>query len=125
MDHVDPDNLVPVLLESPYAGDTTESVRGNEEYARRCMRDCFSRGEAPFASHLLYTQPGVLDDNSSHERLLGINGGLLWGQFAAKTVVYVDRGISPGMKKGIRRACVAGRPVEKRHLYDYGERGAL
>ena len=47
-----------VLLESPYAGD----IEANLSYARACMRDCFERGEAPFASHLLYTQMGVLDD---------------------------------------------------------------
>jgi hypothetical protein len=62
-----------VLIESPYAGD----VERNEKYARACMRDCFERGEAPFASHLLYTQPGVLDDTLHHERALGIDAGLV------------------------------------------------
>lgn len=45
-----------VLLESPYAGDTERNV----DYGRRCLRDSIMRGEAPMASHLLYTQPGVL-----------------------------------------------------------------
>ena len=40
-----------VIIESPYAGNVEE----NEEYARKCLRDCLMRGEAPFASHLLYT----------------------------------------------------------------------
>ena len=44
-----------VILESPYAGD----VAANVKYARRCVRDSLSRGEAPIASHLLYTQPGM------------------------------------------------------------------
>lgn len=39
-----------VVVESPYAGD----VKRNEEYARRAMADCLARGEAPFASHLLW-----------------------------------------------------------------------
>jgi hypothetical protein len=46
--------MITVLLESPYAGD----VDGNLHYARAAMRDCLHLGEAPFASHLLYTQPG-------------------------------------------------------------------
>ena len=47
-----------VILESPYAGDVETNLRN----ARAAMRDCLLRGEAPYASHLLYTQPGVLDD---------------------------------------------------------------
>ncbi len=47
-----------VILESPYGG-TPEEVERNVKYARACLRDCLLRGEAPFASHLLYTQPGV------------------------------------------------------------------
>lgn len=104
--------MILVLLESPFAGDTVL----NEAYARACMRDCLLRGEAPFASHLLYTQPGVLDDTQPEERKLGIEAGLFWGQAAAKTVVYTDRGISPGMNHGIQMAQLAGREVEYRRL---------
>ena len=104
--------LIPVLLESPYAG----NVDLNIGYARRCMRDCFERGEAPYASHLLYTQVGILDDRDPEERKMGIEAGLLWGVFASKTVVYVDLGISPGMEQGIQRAIEAGRPIEYRNI---------
>ena len=41
-------------------------------YARACVADCLRRGEAPIASHLLYTQPGVLDDDVPEERAQGI-----------------------------------------------------
>lgn len=101
-----------VIVESPFAGE----IDANVAYARACMRDCFSRGEAPFASHLLYTQAGVLDDDSPAERSLGIDAGLLWGACAEATVVYVDRGISAGMRHGIELACKAGRTVEYRSL---------
>jgi hypothetical protein len=101
-----------VVLESPYAGD----VVANETYARAAMRDCLLRGEAPIASHLLYTQPGVLDDQIPEERMLGINAGLVWGRYAETTVVYTDRGISRGMQYGIERAEHEGRPVEFRAL---------
>lgn len=88
-------------------------------YARAAMRDCLLRGEAPYASHLLYTQEGVLDDDVPEERQLGIHAGLCWGSAALKTVVYTDLGISEGMKQGIRHAEAEGRPIEYRSLPDW------
>ena len=61
-----------VILESPYAGD----IQRNIKYARECLKDSIKRGEAPIASHLLYTQ--VLDDNIPEERQHGIDAGLAW-----------------------------------------------
>lgn len=104
--------LVPVILESPYAGDVAE----NERYARACMRDSLLRGEAPFASHLLYTQPGILDDNKPEERALGIEAGLVIGLAMRRTVVYTDRGISEGMRHGIDCARREHRVVLTRKL---------
>lgn len=101
-----------VILESPFAGD----VERNVAYARAALRDCLLRGEAPIASHLLYTQPGVLDDLIAGERALGIEAGLVWGALAEATVVYADRGISGGMAQGMERAADEGRPVEIRYL---------
>jgi adenylate kinase len=101
-----------VTVESPYAGD----IALNEAYARAAMHDCLLRGEAPFASHLLYTQPGVLDDTQSAQRRLGIEAGLRFAEMTGKTVVYGDLGITPGMEEGIARAHAAGRPVEVRSL---------
>lgn len=106
-----------VIVESPYAGPTPFDVKRNEEYARAAMRDCLNKGEAPYASHLLYTQHGVLDDRDPAQRRLGIEAGLAWGAQAHKTVVYADLGISPGMQLGIDRAKRQGRPVEMRYLY--------
>jgi len=101
-----------VYLESPYAGD----VQKNIAYARRCMHDCLQRGESPFASHLLYTQPGILDDLDPAERALGIQAGLAWAEIADATVVYMDLGVSPGMQLGIEAAEKAGRPIERRWI---------
>ena len=101
-----------VVVESPFMGD----VERNQKYARECMRDCFMRGEFPFASHLLYTQKGILDDNVPEERRLGIEAGLQWGKCAEATIVYTDLGISNGMRQGIERAEQEGRPVEFRVL---------
>jgi hypothetical protein len=101
-----------VILESPYAGD----IEANIEYARACVRDSLLRGEAPIASHLLYTQPGILDDDIQSERAMGIDAGLAWRRVAEISVVYTDRGISRGMEYGIRAAEEAGNKVEYRTL---------
>ncbi len=101
-----------VVIESPYAG----NVAVNEEYARSAMRDCLSRGESPYASHLLYTQPGVLDDTVPEERTLGIAAGFAWAAQADLIAVYVDLGMSRGMGQGVARALKSGQPVEFRTL---------
>ena len=101
-----------VILESPYAGD----IDLNIEYARKCVRDSLSRGEAPIASHLLYTQPGILRDEVAEERQWGIDAGLTWRSVADATVVYTDRGISRGMEYGIAAARRSGLPVEFRSI---------
>lgn len=103
-----------VVLESPYAGD----VAVNIIYARRCIRDSLLRGEAPIASHLLYTQPGVLDDGNGIERRHGIAAGLSWLRAADATVVYCDRGITSGMERGIRMAIALGKPIDYRTIDD-------
>lgn len=103
-----------VIVESPFAGD----VEANIQYARRCVRDSLSRGEAPIASHLLYTQQGILDDDIPSERQWGIDAGLAWRAVAEASVVYVDRGISKGMEYGMAAAKEAGMPVEIRSIGD-------
>jgi hypothetical protein len=101
-----------VIVESPFAGD----IEKNQAYARACMNDCLLKGEAPYASHLLYTQQGVLNDLIPEERKLGIEAGLAWGKMANASVVYTDLGISGGMEQGIKRAKEEGREVIYREL---------
>ena len=103
-----------VILESPYAGDIETNLR----YARAAVRDSLLRGEAPIASHLLYTQPGILDDSIQSERQLGIDAGLIWRHVSEATVVYTDLGISNGMLYGISAAKDAGKPIEYRKLHN-------
>jgi len=101
-----------VIVESPYSGD----IDRNERYARACLADCLRRGESPFASHLLYTQRGVLRDEVPGERNLGMEAGFAWAERADATVVYGDLGVSGGMAQGILHAENVGRPVEYREL---------
>lgn len=106
-----------VIVESPFAGD----VETNIKYARSCVRDSLLRGEAPIASHLLYTQEGILDDNVPDERKHGIDAGLAWRTVAMASVVYTDLGISMGMEYGIAAAKAAGVPIEFRKLTDWNK----
>lgn len=101
-----------VIVESPYKGD----IPTNVAYAREALRDSLMRGEAPLASHLLYTQEGVLRDEIPEERALGIEAGLSWGGVAELTAVYADLGITPGMVTGMERAVREGRRVEVRRI---------
>lgn len=105
-----------VVVESPFAAGPAGDVLGNVAYARSCILDCLMRLEAPFASHLLYAQPGVLDDLEPDQRQLGITAGFAWGDIADVRVVYTDRGVSPGMKMAIERSQQIGQPVEYRKL---------
>ena len=89
-----------VILESPYDGD----IERNINYARKCVRHSLSLGESPIASHLLYTQDGILDDAVPDERMRGINAGLAWKEVADLQVFYIDYGYSNGMKFALEYA---------------------
>jgi len=105
-----------VIIESPFAANEQHTVEEHVTYARRCLKDCLKRGEAPFASHLLYTQEGVLDDLILEERNWGISAGFAFRQAIPKSVVYTDYGISRGMEWGIADAMNCKHPVEYRKI---------
>lgn len=101
-----------VIIESPYAGD----VEANVAYARAAMRDSINRLEAPIASHLLYTQPGILRDEVPEDREYGIMAGLAWRRVAELAVFYVDRGWSRGMLAAKELYDKEGFPYEVRSI---------
>lgn len=100
------------IIESPYAG----NIERNMAFLRAAMRECLLKGEAPYASHAIYTQPGVLRDEDPAERKHGIDAGLAWSEAGQKIVVYTNFGISRGMEYGIKRHQDAGKIVEMRVL---------
>ena len=101
-----------VVIESPYAGD----IERNVAYARAAMLDALRRGEAPLASHLIYTQPGILRDEIAEDRALGIAAGLAWGRLAALAAFYTDLGWSEGMRRAREHWERVGLLVEERSL---------
>ncbi len=72
-----------------------ELLNQNLIYARLALADSLRRGEAPLASHLLYTQ---VWGESDEERTAGIKAGLEWLHRADFMVLYIDLGISSGMR---------------------------
>jgi hypothetical protein len=110
-----------VVVESPFAGARWDVPPDAEQaralrYLRACMADAFSRGEAPFASHGLYTQPHVLDDTIPEERQRGIHAGFAWGALASVRAFYLDLGMSGGMRAGLIEAHRLSQAVEYRRL---------
>lgn len=102
-----------VCIESPYKG---KELRRNKAYLGRAMRSSLLSGEAPFASHGLYTIPNCLKDNKPEERALGIQAGLDFAACCDMTVVYADYGISDGMHEGLLYARSKGRPIVWRFI---------
>lgn len=101
-----------VIIESPFKG----NVRRNKLYARAAVAHALALGDSPFASHLLYTQPGILDDTLDEERALGIAAGFEWRTVADATIVYIDLGITGGMKTGILDAQRNRRTLQMRSI---------
>jgi hypothetical protein len=99
-----------VYIASPLSGD----IEGNTEFARKCLRDSILRGEAPYASHLLYTQ--ILDDSSIEQRRLGMDAGLIFLRRCDLFVAYLDNGWSKGMLEEKRLAEQCGISIEERYL---------
>jgi hypothetical protein len=116
------DDMRRVVIESPFAGprDQPKDVQlkvelENLRYLRAAMHDCLvHRGEAPFASHGLYTQAGVLDDTIPAERRLGIEAGFAYREIAEVSAFYVDLGMTSGMNYGLQDAVLKGRLIEYR-----------
>lgn len=100
-----------VIVESPFAGGFA-----NVKYSRECIKDCLNRGESPFASHLLYTQKGVLDDSIPDERRKGIDAANGWLEVADHVAVYMDLGVTRGMLIGVMKAAKIGKPIHMRWL---------
>lgn len=127
-----------VIIESPFAGicpicdgigcsgvgcDKGRNVtiaNLNTLYLRACLHDSLIRGEAPFASHAIYTQQGVLCDTIPGQRALGIEAGFEWWKGAHKVVFYTDLGWSAGMLAAYGRFAVgvfdASETAEPRYI---------
>lgn len=105
-----------VVIESPLNAPTRAEIEENKDYAKLCVRDSLARGEAPYASHLFFDQPGLLDDLLPAQREQGMQAGFAWGARADLVAVYTDRGVSRGVQRGVDEARRRGQTVEYRTL---------
>lgn len=103
-----------VILESPYRADTDANLERNRLYRQQCIQDCLLRGEAPFASHQMYTD--ALNDDTPAERDLGIAAGYEWWRAASCVVFYTDLGWSSGMLNAYKKAKTMNIKVDERKL---------
>ena len=109
-----------VAVESPYGSPDPKILRRNILYARMCLRDSLERSgdvqEAPWCSHLVYPQPGVLDEQNPQGRRLGLDISGAWGDRAEARAIYQDLGLSGGVEEAVERARTLGQQVDLRHL---------
>ena len=84
-----------VYVASPFRGATAEATRQNIVYARLCMLDSLERGEAPYLSHLLYTQVWAESDDL---RAAGLAAGTAWRRGSEYVALYIDLGVTDGMR---------------------------
>jgi hypothetical protein len=93
------------IIESPFWDPRLEQREDFARYLDAALRHSIDLGEAPYASHALYTR--ALDDTMPEERALGLELGRRWERAAeclyaqGRNVIqafYVDYGISPGMR---------------------------
>ena len=104
-------------VESPYDGPDDDTIRRNVLYARAACKHALGLGYAPYASHLFFTQPGILDDEVPAERELGMEAGKAVIRASATTsLFYLDLGMSGGMRWGMEDARRHGRAVEEVRL---------
>ena len=120
-------SFIRVIVESPYAAppgtpgqDIIRYINLHKRYLNAAMLDCLKRGEAPFASHRMYTD--CLRDSVPAERELGIQAGFAWRTAADRTVVYQDLGISGGMEYGIANSKELKIPIEYRSLEGWDQK---
>ena len=109
--------MIRTCIESPPAGNFRRNVR----YAQLCMLDSLKRGEAPYASHLLY--PQVFDDLDEDQRRIGLTAGHEWLKMAELVAFYIDLGMSKGMAMAEGLAFKLEKPTTHRRLV--GPRGRL
>ena len=104
-----------VAVESPYAQRAPFTVDDHVRYARLCMADALNRGEAPFLSHLLYTQ--CLQDTVPDQRAKGMAAGLALSQKLDFAAAYIDLGVSSGMAAAFAHYREIGFRCELRRLF--------
>jgi hypothetical protein len=102
-----------VSIESPYHGWTER----NEAYAVLCVLDSIRRGEAPFASHLMYPRVMGHGDPDDKRREKGLEISDAWRLKADLIAFYLDYEWSAGMTRARFLAINNNIAMEERYLF--------
>lgn len=107
-----------VILESPLAWDSKEEKERNLSYAKDCLTHSLWLGEAPVAFHLLYPKVagGILRDEDTQARNLGLWCGNRWLKGAQLVAFYTDHGMTSGMEERLELAQDASVRIKFRTL---------
>ncbi len=101
-----------IYVSSPFGSPDPWIVWLNVQVARDVCRAILERGDAPYASHLIY--PEVLGEDSGAARETGLQAALAFveacDEVAWALPPWVD-GPTPGMRGELRRALELGKPV--------------
>lgn len=95
-------------LISPYSGDTERNVK----YALKAMHHCFAIGYSPYASHIFLAASGCLDDNDPKDRDFGFQAGYAFLAVCEKAFVFMDLGVSRGMRADLDAARRLAIPID-------------
>lgn len=114
--------MIRLVIESAYKAGRF-SVEANVKFARQVCHYAVTHGYAPYASHLFYTQPDILDDSVQGERMLGINAGLAWAEVAEEVWFCLRPGeeLSEGMRYALQRHVAEGKKMQVALFNHYGE----
>jgi hypothetical protein len=104
-----------VVIESPWAG--LGAGEKAKAYLRACIRDSLSRDEIPWASHAMLAWTRALYEEDEEQRAEGIQVNKRMIVKAELIAIYVDHGISAGMREAEIYSKMHGKTVERRSLY--------
>lgn len=93
-----------VFICSPFAGDIKRNVAAARQYCRFAV----SKGNIPFAPHLLF--PQFLNDGNLYDRETGMVMGLAMLTKCAEVWVFGDNH-TPGMRREIKKAKLKHIPI--------------
>lgn len=96
-----------------------ELLRQNLIYARLCLLNALMRGEAPLASHLLYTQ---VWSEREDLRESGIMAGMEIHHRVDLIALYVDIGISSGMRFAVDNGKLLGVEQTRRMILNASDK---
>lgn len=102
------------VIEVPYSPENPAVLQRQPIYANKCLKDSFSRGEAPLLTSILYAN--ALNYRVQPEKDMGIISHISWISVCDKLAVYIDFGVTPQMQMSINVAKIRNKKIEFRSI---------